>query len=83
VKAFILDRYKKKGALPFGGMPEPALQDDDVLVEIHAAGVTFPFMATVLAFAVVAAVYWVWLTFDDRVLQRRTERRKNDLEVAS
>jgi NADPH:quinone reductase-like Zn-dependent oxidoreductase len=38
VKAFILDRYKKKGALRFGDMPEPALQDDDVLVEIHAAG---------------------------------------------
>jgi NADPH:quinone reductase-like Zn-dependent oxidoreductase len=38
VKAFILDRYKKKGSLRFGDMPEPALQDDDVLVEIHAAG---------------------------------------------
>jgi NADPH:quinone reductase-like Zn-dependent oxidoreductase len=38
VKAFILDRYKKKGVLRFGDMPEPALQDDDVLVEIHAAG---------------------------------------------
>ncbi|WP_454622022.1 NADP-dependent oxidoreductase [Bradyrhizobium cenepequi] len=38
MKAFILDRYKKKGALRFGDMPEPALQDDDVLVEIHAAG---------------------------------------------
>jgi len=38
VKAFIVDRYKKKGALRFGDMPEPALQDDDVLVEIQAAG---------------------------------------------
>ena len=38
MKAFILDRYKKKGALRFGDMPEPALQDDDVLVEIHSAG---------------------------------------------
>jgi NADPH:quinone reductase-like Zn-dependent oxidoreductase len=38
MKAFILDRYKKKGALRLGEMPEPALRDDDVLVEIHACG---------------------------------------------
>lgn len=38
MKAFILDKYKKNGALRFGDMPEPALGDDDVLVEIHAAG---------------------------------------------
>lgn len=38
MRAFILDKYKKKGALRFGEMPEPALRDDDVLVEIHAAG---------------------------------------------
>jgi NADPH:quinone reductase-like Zn-dependent oxidoreductase len=38
MKAFILDKYKKKGALRLGEMPEPALRDDDVLVEIHAAG---------------------------------------------
>ncbi|HEX7882395.1 MAG TPA: NADP-dependent oxidoreductase [Afipia sp.] len=38
MKAFILDKYKKKGALRFGIMPEPALREDDVLVEIHAAG---------------------------------------------
>lgn len=38
MKAFILDKYKKKGALRFGEMPEPALRADDVLVEIHAAG---------------------------------------------
>jgi NADPH:quinone reductase-like Zn-dependent oxidoreductase len=37
MKAFIVDRYKKKGALRLGEMPEPALRDDDVLVEIHAA----------------------------------------------
>lgn len=37
MKAFILDRYGKKGTLRFGGMPEPALGDDDVLVEIHRA----------------------------------------------
>ena len=39
MKAFILDRYKKKEALRFGDMPEPHLRDGDVLVEIHAAGV--------------------------------------------
>ena len=38
MKAFIVDRYKKKSALRFGDMPEPALGQDDVLVEIHAAG---------------------------------------------
>jgi NADPH:quinone reductase-like Zn-dependent oxidoreductase len=39
VKAFILDKYNKKGALRFGEMPEPTLREDDVLVEVHAAGV--------------------------------------------
>lgn len=38
MKAFILEKYKKKGALRFGDRPEPALGDGDVLVEIHAAG---------------------------------------------
>ncbi|SFI14949.1 NADPH:quinone reductase [Bosea sp. OK403] len=38
MRAFIVDRYKKKSALRLGEMPEPALRDDDVLVEIHAAG---------------------------------------------
>ena len=38
MKAFILDKYKKSGALRFGDMPEPALGNDDVLVEVHAAG---------------------------------------------
>lgn len=38
MKAFILDKYKKNGALRFGDMPEPTLRDDDVLVEVHAAG---------------------------------------------
>lgn len=37
MKAFILDRYGS--ALRFGEMPDPALRDDDVLVQIHAAGV--------------------------------------------
>jgi len=38
MRAFIVDRYKKKAALRLGEMPEPAMQDDDVLVEIHASG---------------------------------------------
>lgn len=38
MKAFIVDRYRKKGALRLGEMPEPTLRDDDVLVEVHAAG---------------------------------------------
>lgn len=37
MKAFILDKFKHS-ALRFGEVPEPALRDDDVLVEIHAAG---------------------------------------------
>jgi NADPH:quinone reductase-like Zn-dependent oxidoreductase len=38
MKAFIVDKYKKGGILRFGDMPEPILRDDDVLVEIYAAG---------------------------------------------
>lgn len=38
MKAFILDKYQKSGALRLGDVAEPALQDDDVLVEVHAAG---------------------------------------------
>ncbi|MGR4863156.1 NADP-dependent oxidoreductase [Caulobacter sp. LARHSG274] len=39
MKAFILDQYKKGAALRLGDMPEPTLGDDDVLIEIHAAGI--------------------------------------------
>ena len=39
MKAFILDRYAKNSGLRLGETPEPALGDDDVLVQIHAAGV--------------------------------------------
>ena len=39
MKAFVVDKYDKKGILRLAEMPEPVLQDDDVLVEIHAAGV--------------------------------------------
>jgi NADPH:quinone reductase-like Zn-dependent oxidoreductase len=39
MKAFIVDRYGRGKSLRLGEVPEPVLQDDDVLVEIHAAGV--------------------------------------------
>jgi len=37
MKAFILDRYGKTAQLRLGEVPEPSLQDDDILVEVHAA----------------------------------------------
>lgn len=39
MKAFVVDKYKKKGTLRLADMPAPELRHDDVLVEIHAAGV--------------------------------------------
>ncbi len=39
MKAFIIDRYSKKDPMRLGEMPEPELRDDDVLIEVHAAGV--------------------------------------------
>src|SRR5687768_3577418 len=39
MKAFILDRYGKTARLRMGDMPEPEVREDDVLVEVHAAGV--------------------------------------------
>ena len=39
MKAFVVDKYKKNGTLRLAEMPEPILQDSDVLVEVHAAGV--------------------------------------------
>jgi NADPH:quinone reductase-like Zn-dependent oxidoreductase len=39
MKAFVVDKYKKKGPLRLADMPEPELRDSDVLVQIHAAGV--------------------------------------------
>jgi alcohol dehydrogenase len=39
MKAFILERYGKKRALRLAAMPEPELRDDEVLVQVHAAGV--------------------------------------------
>ena len=39
MKAFIVDRYGKKNAMRFSEMPEPEVREDDVLVQVHAAGV--------------------------------------------
>lgn len=39
MKAFILDRYGKKRPLRPAEVPVPELRDDEVLVEVHAAGV--------------------------------------------
>lgn len=39
MKAFVLERYGKKRALRLADMPKPALRDDEVLVQVHAAGV--------------------------------------------
>ncbi|WP_029111960.1 NADP-dependent oxidoreductase [Mycobacterium sp. URHB0044] len=39
MKAFAIDRYKSKDGGRFVDMPQPAVGDDDVLVQVHAAGV--------------------------------------------
>lgn len=39
MRAFVLDHYGKKDSARIGEMPEPALRPNDVLVQVHAAGV--------------------------------------------
>ena len=39
MKAFIVDRYGKKESLRAGEVPEPALREDEVMVQVHASGV--------------------------------------------
>ena len=39
MKAFIVDRYGKKEHGRIGEMPDPELRENDVLVQVHAAGV--------------------------------------------
>src|SRR5207302_5033680 len=39
MKAFILDRYGSADHVRAGDTPDPELREDDVLVQIHAAGV--------------------------------------------
>jgi NADPH:quinone reductase-like Zn-dependent oxidoreductase len=38
MKAFVLERYGKKQALRLTEMPEPVLRENEVLVQVHAAG---------------------------------------------
>jgi alcohol dehydrogenase len=38
MKAFIVDRYGSKDGVRAGEMPAPQMREDDVLVQIHAAG---------------------------------------------
>jgi NADPH:quinone reductase-like Zn-dependent oxidoreductase len=39
MKAFFLDRYGSQSTLRAGETPDPEVRDDDVLVQVHAAGV--------------------------------------------
>lgn len=39
MKAFTIDRYKSKDGGRFVDMPQPVVGDNDVLVQVHAAGV--------------------------------------------
>jgi NADPH:quinone reductase-like Zn-dependent oxidoreductase len=39
MQAYFINRYGKSEVLTLGDLPVPALRDDDVLVQIHAAGV--------------------------------------------
>jgi len=39
MKAFVVDRYGKKGQLRAADLPEPQVQDSDVLIEVHATAV--------------------------------------------
>ncbi|WP_228895359.1 NADP-dependent oxidoreductase [Acidovorax sp. Leaf73] len=39
MKAFVIDRYSKKGDLRLAELSTPELRDDEVLVQVHAAGV--------------------------------------------
>jgi NADPH:quinone reductase-like Zn-dependent oxidoreductase len=39
MKAFILDRYGSADGVRIGDVPDPEPREDDVLVQVHAAGV--------------------------------------------
>ncbi len=39
MKAFVIDCYGSNDRVRAGEMPDPELREDDVLVQIHAAGV--------------------------------------------
>jgi alcohol dehydrogenase len=39
MKAFVFERYGKKRALRSAEMPTPEPRDDEVLIQVHSAGV--------------------------------------------
>ena len=39
MKAFVVDKYKKQGALRLADVPAPEMRDDDVMVRVHATAV--------------------------------------------
>ncbi len=39
MKAFLIDRYHRKGGGQVTDVPEPVVRDDDVLIQVHAASV--------------------------------------------
>ena len=39
MRAFVVDKYRQKGALRLADVPEPELRDDDLLVRVHATAV--------------------------------------------
>lgn len=39
MKAFVVDKYKKKGALRLADMPDPRIGANDVLIRIHASAI--------------------------------------------
>ncbi|MBY3220578.1 NADP-dependent oxidoreductase [Rhizobium laguerreae] len=39
MKAYVVDKYKKKGALRLAQLPDPQVQNGDVLVRVHATSV--------------------------------------------
>ena len=43
MKAFIVDRYGKKARGRIGELPDPKLRENDVLVQVYAAGVNLGF----------------------------------------
>ena len=40
VKALVFKRYGKSDQITFADIPRPALQPDEILVQVHASGLT-------------------------------------------
>ncbi|WP_332303910.1 NADP-dependent oxidoreductase [Rhizobium sp. GR12] len=39
MKAYVVDKYKKRGELRLAEMPDPQVQNDDILVRVHATAI--------------------------------------------